>query len=161
MVSNCFTSLSSIFLYVNYSNYHNLKHCNYLYLFSQYDFAKRVAISTGWGTTSFGGPVSDILQKVDLNIISNDQCKAVYGNNTIKPTQICTQGKGKDACQVKLLEKLNTKSAYSKLFFFSLILVVHSGINQRIIIYLISVLLVLVMDVVLVNQLLIHGQRNS
>lgn len=71
-----------------------------MYVCSQYNFTDRVVTATGWGTTTFGGRRSDILQKVNLNVISNTDCKKVYGNDSIRPDQLCTQGKGKDACQV-------------------------------------------------------------
>lgn len=39
------------------------------------DFAAQVATVTGWGTLQEGGGLSSTLQEVDLNILTNDQCK--------------------------------------------------------------------------------------
>jgi len=53
----------------------------------------------GWGITEFGGPKSDTLQKVDLNVISLKKCNDSYGDVT--NDNICTYTPGKDTCQVK------------------------------------------------------------
>ncbi|KOX72962.1 Venom serine protease 34 [Melipona quadrifasciata] len=52
----------------------------------------------GWGTTDFGGPPSDILQKVTVSVLTNQQCSKIYPNVTTN--QICTYAKGKDSCQM-------------------------------------------------------------
>lgn len=52
----------------------------------------------GWGTTSFGGPPSDILQKVTVSVLTNLQCTKFYPDLT--PQQMCTYAKDKDACQM-------------------------------------------------------------
>ncbi|KAK9309603.1 hypothetical protein QLX08_000821 [Tetragonisca angustula] len=52
----------------------------------------------GWGTTDFGGPPSDILQKVTLSVLTNQQCSKTYPN--ITRNQICTYAEGKDSCQM-------------------------------------------------------------
>ncbi|KAM3956826.1 venom serine protease [Aphomia sociella] len=51
----------------------------------------------GWGTLFPGGPVSNVLRKVDLDIMSQNQCKARVPSLTSQ--QICTYTPGKDACQ--------------------------------------------------------------
>ena len=33
------------------------------------------ATVTGWGTTSYGGQLSNVLNEVDLNVLSNEVCK--------------------------------------------------------------------------------------
>lgn len=61
-------------------------------------------VCTGWGTTSSGGYVSDILQKVNLPIISRQNCRNAYGYSKITDNMICAGYLGvggKDACQVK------------------------------------------------------------
>ncbi|KAK1131810.1 hypothetical protein K0M31_015967 [Melipona bicolor] len=52
----------------------------------------------GWGTTDFGGPPSDILQKVTVSVLTNQQCSKIYPNVTTN--QICTYAEGKDSCQM-------------------------------------------------------------
>lgn len=48
---------------------------------------------------TFGGAKSDVLQEVDVRIISPQQCANSY-NKWISDSQICTYTEGKDACQV-------------------------------------------------------------
>jgi secreted trypsin-like serine protease len=58
------------------------------------------ATCTGWGTTSEGGSVADILRWVVVPIITNAKCQEAYGSDVI-PSMICAgldQG-GKDSCQ--------------------------------------------------------------
>ncbi|XP_030638419.1 transmembrane protease serine 6 [Chanos chanos] len=55
---------------------------------------------TGWGALEEGGTVSDILQKVDVRLVSEDACVRSYGY-MITPRMLCAgyrSGK-KDACQ--------------------------------------------------------------
>ncbi|XP_066262338.1 transmembrane protease serine 9-like [Euwallacea similis] len=54
--------------------------------------------AVGWGHKEFSGTNSDILQEVDLEIITNQMCK-VQANFTISSSQICTYTPDKDACQ--------------------------------------------------------------
>jgi len=61
------------------------------------------AIVTGWGTTSSDGESSRTLQEVDVNVLSNDECKNDYW---YEPDQITEQmlcanidGGGQDSCQ--------------------------------------------------------------
>lgn len=44
--------------------------------------------ASGFGLTSNDGQVSDVLLKVNLNVISNQECNSFYGS--IQETQICT-----------------------------------------------------------------------
>ena len=56
---------------------------------------------TGWGTTSEGGSLGRVLQKVDVPVVSDDDCRGSYGVNDILDSMICAglpQG-GKDSCQ--------------------------------------------------------------
>ena len=61
------------------------------------------AIVTGWGTTESGGPGSNTLQEVDVNVLSNDLCKNDYGYGADEITEqmLCANidGGGKDSCQ--------------------------------------------------------------
>ena len=67
------------------------------------DYFGYQAIVSGWGTTSSGGDVSNYLQYVDVNILSNDMCKNDYGYSPDQITDhmLCAnvEGGGKDSCQ--------------------------------------------------------------
>uniref|UniRef100_A0A669Q6S0 Transmembrane serine protease 6 n=2 Tax=Phasianus colchicus TaxID=9054 RepID=A0A669Q6S0_PHACC len=54
---------------------------------------------TGWGALKEGGHISNILQKVDVQIIQQDICSEAY-HYMISPRMLCAGYKGKkDACQ--------------------------------------------------------------
>uniref|UniRef100_A0A4W3JRZ0 Peptidase S1 domain-containing protein n=1 Tax=Callorhinchus milii TaxID=7868 RepID=A0A4W3JRZ0_CALMI len=55
---------------------------------------------TGWGTLSYQGDFPTILQKADVNIVSNDACIRAYGN-LISNKMLCAGilAGGIDACQ--------------------------------------------------------------
>ncbi|RXN32556.1 transmembrane protease serine 6 [Labeo rohita] len=55
---------------------------------------------TGWGALREGGAVSDVLQKVDVRLVSEDACVRSYGY-MITPRMICAgyRSGGKDSCQ--------------------------------------------------------------
>ncbi|XP_030554620.1 trypsin alpha [Drosophila novamexicana] len=57
-------------------------------------------IVTGWGTTSEGGVISNILQQVEVNLVENAQCKSSY-SIMLTGRMLCAgvDGGGKDACQ--------------------------------------------------------------
>ena len=57
----------------------------------------QVVSAAGWGSTSFGGPITNILQVVSLNTITNSACSAKMSN--IDGNKICTYTAGKDTCQ--------------------------------------------------------------
>jgi len=64
---------------------------------------------TGWGALSEGGSLGDTLQKVDVPVVSDEECRAAYGQADVADSMICAgfdQG-GKDSCQVipKKLQK--------------------------------------------------------
>uniref|UniRef100_A0A4W4ECU5 Peptidase S1 domain-containing protein n=1 Tax=Electrophorus electricus TaxID=8005 RepID=A0A4W4ECU5_ELEEL len=54
---------------------------------------------TGWGALREGGGTSDVLQKVDVQLVSEDACVRSYGY--ITPRMLCAgyRSGGKDACQ--------------------------------------------------------------
>jgi secreted trypsin-like serine protease len=61
------------------------------------------SFSLGWGLTSVNGANSDILQYLDMPLVTNDRCNAVYQamGSTIEDNQICAgyiEG-GSDTCQ--------------------------------------------------------------
>ena len=62
------------------------------------DFSGTVATVTGWGKLRSGGDSPRILQEVDLDVMTNDECKGAYGSR-ITGEMICASRKGKDSCQ--------------------------------------------------------------
>ena len=56
-----------------------------------------LATVTGWGTLKQHGSRPDILQKVDVTVSSNAECKKAYPSLT--SNMICAAGRGKDSCQ--------------------------------------------------------------
>ena len=59
---------------------------------------------TGWGALSEGGSLGDTLQKVDVPVVSDEDCRAAYGQADVADSMICAgfdQG-GKDSCQVMI-----------------------------------------------------------
>ncbi|XP_038218571.1 venom serine protease-like [Zerene cesonia] len=66
--------------------------------YSQYDFTGEKLTALGWGTLYIGGPTPDVLQKVVLDVISQDACSRRV--NSLTPRQLCTYTPGKDACQM-------------------------------------------------------------
>lgn len=57
-------------------------------------------IVTGWGTTSEGGEISNVLQQVEVNVVENAKCKSAYFI-ALTSRMLCAavDGGGKDACQ--------------------------------------------------------------
>lgn len=56
---------------------------------------------TGWGLTKENGSMSDKLIAVEVPIVSQEDCRSVYGQSAITSRMICAglpEG-GKDACQ--------------------------------------------------------------
>lgn len=58
----------------------------------------------GWGTTSQGGPLSDVLLAVELNAMSNGRCSAsTFGSESywgqITDNMLCAADDGEDSCQ--------------------------------------------------------------
>lgn len=65
------------------------------------EFTGRNAVVVGWGSTSFGGPSSNILQQVTLPIWSNQECEQKIGLRVYE-VFMCAGLKnegGHDACQ--------------------------------------------------------------
>lgn len=60
-------------------------------------FAGRRVEALGWGTTEFGGPLSNRLQKVNLEVTNKSSCESAYPNK-ITSAQFCTFTPGKDTC---------------------------------------------------------------
>ena len=62
------------------------------------------AFAAGWGRTVPKGPVSNILQKVQVTVVQHVQCKAIYKSlkRNIFDSQLCAGDRDgtKDTCQV-------------------------------------------------------------
>jgi len=67
------------------------------------DYAGDVATVTGWGATYNGGSTVNKLREVNVDVITNNQCKNEYKYNSteITRTMLCAivDGGGKDSCQ--------------------------------------------------------------
>lgn len=59
------------------------------------------SIVTGWGRTSEGGTSSQTLRYVDVDIMTDNECKTFYGRHKIHEKMLCAgfERGGKDACQ--------------------------------------------------------------
>jgi len=58
-------------------------------------------IVSGWGTTSEGGNTPSVLMKVSVPVVTDEECRAAYGESDIEDSMICAglpEG-GKDSCQ--------------------------------------------------------------
>lgn len=66
---------------------------------NQESFVYSQAEAVGWGGTSWGGPVSTNLQKVELTVIPNSECNKNYPYQ-ISTAQMCTFSPMKDICDV-------------------------------------------------------------
>jgi len=88
-----------------------------------------VATVTGWGDIYHKGPDSPLLQKVDVNTMTNEVCKKKYAideKGEILDNMICAAKEGKDACQGDSGGPLITKETGSE-DYYSLIGVVSWG----------------------------------
>merc|ERR1711887_48581 len=56
---------------------------------------------SGWGTSSSGGSLASVLMKVDVPVVSDDDCRDAYGQSDIADSMICAglDAGGKDSCQ--------------------------------------------------------------
>ncbi|XP_069679505.1 trypsin-1 [Periplaneta americana] len=63
-------------------------------------FENAIAIVTGWGTVSYGGPSSDVLMEVAVPVWNQARCRARF-TQPILNTTLCAgeYGGGKDSCQ--------------------------------------------------------------
>ncbi|KAI9559284.1 hypothetical protein GHT06_016073 [Daphnia sinensis] len=56
------------------------------------------AVIAGWGTTSSGGSISQVLLKATVTVLANSVCSSQYGN-FVGADQLCAADPGKDTCQ--------------------------------------------------------------
>ena len=61
--------------------------------------AGTVARIFGWGTTSEGGPVSDVLLKADVPLAADSACSSAYGPQMDPNTMVCAGDGIHDTCQ--------------------------------------------------------------
>merc|ERR1712106_268925 len=56
---------------------------------------------SGWGTTSEGGSLGQVLMKVTVPVVSDDDCRGAYGQDDIADSMICAglDAGGKDSCR--------------------------------------------------------------
>ena len=55
---------------------------------------------TGWGRKYSGGPLSNVLLKAIVDLVSRKKCKEMYGiTGDITERMICAASPGKDTCQ--------------------------------------------------------------
>lgn len=66
---------------------------------AQFDGAGQPVVVAGWGTTSSGGFTSSILLQADVNVVSDADCAAAYGDSFVSPAMICAAAPGRDSCQ--------------------------------------------------------------
>ena len=67
-----------------------------------YSDANMTATVAGWGATSEGGSLSDVLHSVDLKLLTNAQCDAYGYSGRLADSMICAIGDlegGEDSCQ--------------------------------------------------------------
>lgn len=65
---------------------------------SEKNFEKGKGTVTGWGTTTTGGNMSQVLLEVEIPLLTTKECQEYLGN-VITTNMICTYKEGKDACQ--------------------------------------------------------------
>merc|ERR1719336_1978656 len=54
----------------------------------EYDEGTICTVS-GWGTTTEGGSLARVLQKVDVPVVSDEHCRDSYGQSDITDSMIC------------------------------------------------------------------------
>uniref|UniRef100_A0A8D8U020 Serine protease snake n=2 Tax=Cacopsylla melanoneura TaxID=428564 RepID=A0A8D8U020_9HEMI len=75
-------------------------------LYDEQEVNEREVVATGWGNLGFADAPSDVLQKVQLDIIPGQQCKDLLGTDATIPRGIQSQGQvcagvlegGRDTC---------------------------------------------------------------
>lgn len=70
------------------------------FFYTTADFSGSTVTATGWGSTSFGGPSSNNLLKVDLSVLSNSNTKCLGSYPNVAASQMCSYTPQKDTCQV-------------------------------------------------------------
>ncbi|XP_042212964.1 trypsin-1-like [Homarus americanus] len=63
------------------------------------DYTGFTATVSGWGTLSSGGSQPDVLQEVQVPVVSNSECQQSYGNSISDMLCAGYDAGGKDSCQ--------------------------------------------------------------
>ena len=58
-----------------------------------------IALVSGWGTLTEGGETPTVLQKVEVPIVSDADCRDAYGVDEVLDSMICAGEAGHDSCQ--------------------------------------------------------------
>lgn len=56
-------------------------------------------VVVGWGRLAEGGNYANVLMKVEVPFVSDEDCKTAYGADRITESMTCAGEEGKDACQ--------------------------------------------------------------
>lgn len=71
-----------------------------LFFYSARDFAGKMGTVIGWGRTSEGGMLPNIVHEVDVPILTLDQCRAMkYRASRITTYMLCAGKGSQDSCQ--------------------------------------------------------------
>ncbi|OWF35397.1 fibrinolytic enzyme, isozyme C-like [Mizuhopecten yessoensis] len=62
------------------------------------DFAGQECTITGWGRTSGGAPLPDVLQKAKTTVLSEADCEAEWGADSINAGHVCVFNKETGSC---------------------------------------------------------------
>lgn len=65
--------------------------------FTSTSFSGERGTVTGWGVTAFGGRQSDVLEEVELPILTTRECQKFFGKS-VTNNMICTLKTGRDSC---------------------------------------------------------------
>lgn len=68
------------------------------------DFTNRIGTIVGWGRVGVEKSSSKVLLKASLRILSDEDCMNSQLAQHLKSTMMCAFSKGKDGCQVTLME---------------------------------------------------------
>ena len=61
-------------------------------------YANVLATATGWGSLRFEGPSPNVLQEVDVTVVTNAECNRAY-RGKITSNMVCAADSGKDSCE--------------------------------------------------------------
>ncbi|XP_033757357.1 fibrinolytic enzyme, isozyme C-like [Pecten maximus] len=62
------------------------------------DFAGQTCTITGWGRTSGGAPLPDVLQEAKTTVLSNSDCGDIWGASSINDGHVCVFNNDTGAC---------------------------------------------------------------
>ncbi|XP_059350521.1 trypsin-1-like isoform X2 [Daphnia carinata] len=62
-------------------------------------YANKPAAIAGWGATTSGGSISQVLLKATVQVLDNTICTKQYGSSFVGANMLCAAAPGKDTCQ--------------------------------------------------------------